>query len=429
MTVLVEREHIGIFGKMNAGKSSIMNLLTQQETSIVDAAPGTTADTKTALQELHGLGPVKLFDTAGLDEQSDLGEKKRQKTFNDLKECDLILIVIDPSTKTFTVEKELLEKARELDKQILIIYNLFQLTDKNKTEAIEKELELLRFHKKIVLCANDTGCCTELLNFILANYVPKQEKFELLPFVEKDEYYVLVIPMDVETPTGRYLRPQAMVEEYITRHWAYPAAFRLDLKVARSSSLPSPEGRVVEMTEEKKRFDDFLNNFQKKPKAIITDSQAMDIMYKWCPADIALTTFSVAMINYFSRGRLALFAAGVQTLKTIRSGDKILIVEACNHSRVGEDIGTVQIPNYLTKSFPGVIVEHNFGREFQDNKELAKYKLIIHCGGCMITAQKLQARLRDLDAVGVSVTNYGLVLAYMQGEGALQRVLQPWAAA
>lgn len=421
MTVLVERDHIGVFGKMNAGKSSVMNLLTQQDTSIVDASPGTTADTKIALQEIHGLGPVKLFDTAGLDEQGVLGEKKRQKTFKDLKECDLILLVVDPAAEICAAEKEILAEARGLDKQILIIYNIFSSLDKNKIEIIEKDWELLRFHKKIVLCANDSSYRARLLDFILANYVPKQEKFELLPFIEKDEYYVLVIPMDVETPSGRYLRPQAMVEEYITRHWAYPAAFRLDLAAAR---LPSEA--EVRAAVEKKRFLDFLNNFQKKPQAIITDSQAMDVLHQWCPPDIALTTFSIAMINYFSRGKLALFVAGIQALKTIRSGDKILIVEACNHSRVGEDIGTVQIPNYLAKNFPGVIVEHNFGQEFQDNKALAKYKLIIHCGGCMITAQKLQARLRDLETIGVPITNYGLVLAYRQGENALRQVLRPW---
>jgi len=298
----------------------------------------------------------------------------------------------------------------------LLIYNLFRPADKNKIETIEKELAAARFYKKITLRAADPADRAALLEFILANYIPRPEKFDLLPFVERDEYYVLVIPMDAETPSGRYLRPQAMTEEYIARHWAYPAAFRLDLAQARSADPAA----------ERKRFADFLNNFRKKPKAIITDSQAMDIMDKWCPPDIALTTFSIAMINYFSRGRLALFAEGVQVLKTLRSGDKVLIAEACNHSRIGEDIGTVQIPNYLTKNFPGVSVEHNFGREFPDNKSLAQYKLIIHCGGCMLTAQKLQARLRDLETAGVPITNYGLALAHMQGAEALRRVLRPW---
>ena len=393
-----------------------MNLLTQQETSIVDATPGTTADTKIALQELHGIGPVKFFDTAGLDEAGELGDKKRHKTFSDLKECDLVLLVIDPAKKDLHVEKDVIEKARELDKQVLIIFNHFQ-SQADSTQA-ENALDLLRFYKKIHLQANNGNCRTELIEFILKNYTPKQDKTELLPFVKKDEYYVLIIPMDVETPPGRYLRPQAMVEEYITRQWAYPVSFRLDLGKAR--------GTLEEAKEEKDRFDSFLNNFQKRPLTMITDSQAMDIMKDWCPKDIALTTFSIVMINYFSRGRLNDFAAGVKALETMKAGDKVLIVEACNHSRIGEDIGTVQLPKHFAKRYPGVIIEHNFGREFQENKHLEQYKLIIHCGGCMISAQKLQARLRDLESVGVPITNYGVILSYLQGPEALERVLMPF---
>ncbi|MDR1453668.1 MAG: 50S ribosome-binding GTPase [Candidatus Margulisbacteria bacterium] len=427
MTILVEREQVGIFGKMNAGKSSLMNLLTQQETSIVDAAPGTTADTQTALLELHGLGPVKLFDTAGWDENGALGEKKRRKTFNALQECDLALLLIDPAAENLAVEKELLEKARELDKQLLAVYNIFRDTDKNKTAGVAEKIDLLRFYPRITLRANDLSARAGLLDFILQNYLPKNTQRDLLPFVQKDEYYALIIPMDAETPSGRYLRPQAMAEEYITRHWAYPVSFRLDLAAARTSpAYPQDTTLGSRAANEKKRFENFLNNFSKKPRALITDSQALDIMAKWCPADIELTTFSIAMINYFSRGRLPKFVDGVRALETLRPGDKALIVEACNHSRVGEDIGTVQLPNYFAQKYPGVILEHNFGREFQDNKNLARYKLIIHCGGCMISAQKLQARLRDLETVGVPITNYGVLLAYLQGGDVLRRALRPW---
>jgi len=394
-----------------------MNLLTQQETSIVDPTPGTTADTKIALHEIHGIGPVKLFDTAGLDEAGELGEKKRHKTLNDIKECDLVLVVIDPGTRDIRTELEVIEKARDLDKQILIVYNHFS---KTRAAPIEASLDLLRFHKKIHIEANNVKFRPELIDFILRNYAPRRDKTELLPFVQKDEYYVLIIPMDVETPPGRYLRPQAMVEEYITRQWAYPVSFRLDLGKAR--------GTRKQAEEEHQRFQAFLANFQKRPKTMITDSQAMDIMKDWCPPDVELTTFSIVMINYFSRGRLNTFATGVKALETLESGDKVLIVEACNHSRIGEDIGTVQIPKHFAKQYPGVIIEHNFGREFQDNKHLEQYKLIIHCGGCMISAQKLQARLRDLETVGVPITNYGIILSYLQGPASLDRVLRPFGA-
>jgi len=239
---------------------------------------------------------------------------------------------------------------------------------------------------------------------------------ELLPFIERDQYYILVIPMDVETPSGRYLRPQAMTEEYITRHWAFPVSFRLDLAAARGDNSES----------EKKRFLSVINGLAERPRCIITDSQAMDILSKWCPDDIELTTFSIVMINYMSGGKLAYFAKGAETLDRLKSGDSILIAEACNHSRIGEDIGTVQIPAIIEKIYPGVKVEHNFGRDFQDNRNLEKYSLIIHCGGCMISRQKMTARIRDLDAVGVPYTNYGIFLSAVNGKAALRKVLKPW---
>jgi [FeFe] hydrogenase H-cluster maturation GTPase HydF len=414
--MLVEREHIGIFGKMNSGKSSLMNLLTQQETSITDSTPGTTADVKVALQEIHGLGPVKFFDTAGLDEESLLGAKKKAKVMQLLKECDLVLLVIDPSTSQFEAESVILNEARELDKQVLIIYNLFDQTDESFLNEIETRITLLKFFPSFRLSAIDSTFRQPLLNFIIRNYDPKFQKMELFPFIEKDQFYILNIPMDEETPPGRYLRPQAMAEEYITRSWAFPVSYRMNLGVARSEN-PQPE---------KERFDAFLNSLGRRPKAIITDSQAMDIMSRWTPPDIMLTTFSIMMINYVSKGRISEFYDGIKALDTLQPGDKVLIAEACNHSRINEDIGTVQIPRKINQLFPEVTVDHNFGREFQDNSELEKYKLIIHCGGCMISYQKLQARLRDLRQVGVPVTNYGVFLSWMQGQEALERVMEPW---
>ena len=413
--MIVERDHIGIFGRMNAGKSSLMNLLTQQETSIVDAAPGTTADTRTALLELHGLGPVKLFDTAGIDEASGLGAKKRARVLADLKECDLVLLVINPAVSGFVGEQELLEKAREMDKQILVVFNLFGPCDAARTDAVRQALPLLRFCPATTLAANDAACRQGLLEFILANYVPRRATVDLLPFARRDAFYVLNIPMDDQTPPDRLLRPQEMAQAFLVRRWAWPVAYRMDLARARAGD-----------TGERRRFEDFIGALGRPPAAVITDSQAMDIMHRWTPAGIPLTTFSVMMINYVSRGRLADFAAGTAVLDPLRDGDRILIAEACNHSRIAEDIGTVQIPAIIRRRWPGVTVEHNFGREFQDNARLATYRLVIHCGGCMIAPQKLLARLRDLGAVGVPYTNYGLFLAYAQGRDALARVLAPW---
>jgi len=412
---MTERDIIGIFGKMNSGKSSIMNLLTQQETSIVDPTPGTTADTKITLTEIHGLGPVKLMDTAGFDEIDKLGDKKRKKAIAALKECDLVLLVIDPATFDFETERLIIEEARNLDKQIIVVYNVFSNTDKNRIGNVEESIAKITVYQRIVLSAIDINYRQPLLGAILDNYIPKNVAIELLPFVESGEFYILNIPMDEETPPGRYLRPQAMAEEYITRKWAFPVSYRMNLTKARAGD-PS----------EAERWNTFINNFTKKPKAIITDSQAMDIMKDWAPDDMALTTFSIMMINYMSRGRLNEFARGIKALNSLKPEDHILIAEACNHSRIREDIGTVQIPKLLKKHYPEVIVDYTFGREFVDELDMKQYKLVIHCGGCMISNQRMAARLRDLKATGIPITNYGIFLSYIHGEKILDRVIAPW---
>jgi len=412
---MTERDIIGIFGKMNSGKSSLMNLLTQQETSIVDPTPGTTTDTKITLAEIHGLGPVKIMDTAGFDEQLLLGDKKRKKSITALKECDLVLLVIDPSTSDFEPEQAILSEARKLDKQIIAVYNLFRESDRNKIVEIEVLVDKLGSYPKIILNALDPGYRQPLLETVLNNYIPRNLTVELLPFVEPGEFYILNIPMDEETPPGRYLRPQAMAEEYITRHWAFPVSYRMNLTKARAGD-PS----------ERARWNDFINNFTKRPKAIITDSQAMDIMKDWTPGDMALTTFSIMMINYMSRGRLPEFVNGIRALNNLNPGDHILIAEACNHSRIKEDIGTVQIPKLLRRFYPDILIDHAFGREFVDDLDIQHFKLVIHCGGCMISNQRMVARLRDLNSTGVPITNYGIFLSYMQGEKTLERVIKPW---
>jgi [FeFe] hydrogenase H-cluster maturation GTPase HydF len=416
MAILVERDNISIVGRMNAGKSSLINLLTQQQTSIVDAYPGTTADTKAALAEIHGIGPVRLMDTAGINETGILGDKKRKKVWQTIKESNLILLVIDPDQPDFSIEDALIREIRQQDCQLLVIYNLFSVHSQEKIAQVEHTLPLLRFHHKISLKANDPACRRPLLDFILAHYQSMAFTPELLPFIEKNQFYVLFIPMDEETPPGRYLRPQAMAEEYITRHWAYPVSYRPDLKAARSA----------QPAQERQRFTQFLQGFGQFPRCIITDSQAMDIIKDWCPPQIMLTTFSIMMIQYMSGGKLPAFVKGLQVLDQLKQNDAILITEACNHSRIGEDIGTVQIPRIMQERFPGVIIDHAFGREFQEKTDLKKYSLIIHCGGCILNRQKMTARIRDLEMVNIPYTNYGLFLSAIQGREALQKVLLPW---
>jgi len=296
-----------------------------------------------------------------------------------------------------------------------VVYNLFKASDKAKIPILEEKLPELKLFPKVTLSVLQPANRGLLLTFLLQNYIPKNNPTELLPFVEKDEFYILNIPMDEETPPGRYLRPQAMAEEYITRHWGYPVSYRMDLVKARNND-PA----------EKTRWENFIGSFCRRPKVIITDSQAMDIMKDWTPENVGLTTFSIMMINYMSRGKLSDFAYAVRTLDSILPGDSILIAEACNHSRIKEDIGTVQIPKLISQRFPGVRLKHIFGREWLEQEGLERVKLVIHCGGCMITPQKMAARLRDLGKFQIPITNYGIFLSYIQGKKMLEKVLQPW---
>ena len=412
---MTERDIIGIFGKMNSGKSSLMNLITQQETSIVDPTPGTTADTKITLAEIHGLGPVKLIDTAGFDEQGGLGDKKRKKSLNTLKECDLVLLVIDPSTHEYETENQIIDETVELGKQLIFVFNLFHPYDNNLIDNIKTLVPGLPVFPKVTISAINKDFRQNLLQTVIEYYIPRNYKAPLLPFVEEGEFYVLNIPMDEETPQGRFLRPQAMAEEYITRNWAFPVSYRMDLSKARV-------GDPVE----RDRWDKFIGSFLRKPKAVITDSQAIDIMKDWVSRDMALTTFSIMMANYMSRGRLKEFVNGVKVLNSLVAGDHVLIAEACNHSRINEDIGTVQIPKILDRLIPGVIIDHSFGRELLCGTDIEKFKLVIHCGGCMISNQQMAARLRNLNATGIPITNYGIFLSYVQGERTLDRVILPW---
>lgn len=431
--VLVNRTNIGIFGKVNAGKSTIMNLLTMQETSIVDEKPGTTADVKQALLEIHDFGSVKVFDTAGLNEISELGKKKRFKALQALKESDLVLLVINPiaslKENDFEVENQVSSLARKYGKKLFVIYNMFENDYEEKNEnGIEKIVqecnERIYFSqhlKQLVFNAHEENADKQLLEFIKKNFEKNEKKIELFPFLQEG-FVAMNIPVDEETPEGRLLRPQNVVLDYLLRRFVPFAGFRMDLTKARSNVHEIKE-------EEKQKYLNFLNQLREKNnlQLVITDSQAIDVVAEWTPKEIPLTTFSITMIHYQSKGNLQRYVEGLQVLNGMKKGDKIIIAEACNHDRKCNDIGTVQIPNRL-KEYLGFKPEIDFvfGREFPSEKELQKYKLVVHCGGCMVDSQKVNARMQDLMQLKIPVTNYGLLLSCIHSKEAFERVLAPW---
>ncbi len=445
------RYNIGIFGAMNSGKSTVMNSLTQSETSIVDSTPGTTADVKVALMELHSVGPCKVFDTPGINETGVLGMKKKQKAITALKEVDLAVIVVNPlQQSSLDAELELVELAHQFHKKFIILYNIFSdkkdefLKERNFTDLNEHldsfERHITKHYQQVsqskeeinltssIMDMHSTDSHQKLVRFIEHNAkLHPLKEYPVLPPIKQDSIVVLNIPMDAETPNGRLLRPQAIVQEHLIRNYVNTFAYRMNLAKARSKD-------PIEVEEERQRFVQHLNTLKQsgKLKLVITDSQAIDVVQKWTKDEKTgnplcdITTFSVVMIDYMSTGRLQEFVDAIEAFKNLKKGDKVLICEACNHNRILDDIGTVQIPNKIRKHFGENFVELDwaFGRDYQ-SKNLNEYKLVLHCGGCMLDKQKIDARLHDLKASGVPVTNYGVLLSWFQSEETLKRVTSP----
>ncbi len=424
-----ERTIISILGRTNAGKSSLLNLLSgQKDFAIVDAAPGTTADTVIATMEIHNLGPFKILDTAGIDEESELGYKKRQKSFEALEESDLCLLKIDLlkaiKTGDVALELALLEHADQWEKQILAVYNIIE-NDQRVTDAeiqqYKQQLDERLGCPSIAIRSNDSAYQAPLIEFIKTYFSMESRTIDLLPSVTDQGFVLLVIPMDEETPTQRLLRPQDMALERLLRQFAIPVMFRLDLGKARSDDLAL-------RSQEQQRYHNLLTLLQNSPEGlqlVLTDSQAFDIVARWTDAAIPLTSFSVMMANYMSYGNLQNLLEGARALDALTAGDKVLIVEACNHNRKCDDIGTVQLPRIIKdKADPAIKVEFCFGRTFPE--DVSEYRLVIHCGACMIDRQKYHRRLKLCERAGVPFTNYGFLLSYAQNEAVMQRVAQPF---
>ena len=432
----VDRLTIGIFGRVNAGKSTLMNVLTQQNTSIVDATPGTTTDIKASLMEVHALGPVKILDTAGLDEGRELGSKKRDKTLAALERVDVALLVVDPveivRSGKLDVEQLVAQACRGRGKTLILVCNVsaervaeLATLGASVEQAVEHCRSILADPQRppvLVADLDNEKPLRALVDLIAQSRPDGPARVQLLPFVTGQGSVLLHIPLDELSPSGRLLRPQEMALEYLLRLGVPVALARVDLRLARSGST------VVSGRER----DKFLRLFDRlggadEVQLVLTDSQAIDVMAQWLPPHVALTTFSVMMIHHTSEGQLGLFAEGARVLDTLRSGDRVLIAEACNHDRMKEDIGTVQIPRKLEQIVPGIVVEHTFGREFPEPEELRRYALVVHCGGCMISKQHASARVMRLKEAGVPVSNYGMVLSWFEGRDILERVLRPWA--
>lgn len=373
------RLQIGVFGKTNVGKSSFLNRITNQEISIVSDVAGTTTDVVEKSMELLPVGPVTFLDTAGLNDESELGEKRVEKTMKVINRIDVAIIVCD-FNGIDDYEKELIKKFEELKIPYLIVENKCDI----------KKVELSGYDNVLYTSVKDDEALVFKFKEALVKLLP--EDFVNSPKIAGDlvppqSTVILVIPIDKEAPKGRIILPQVQTIRDL-----------LD-----SNCMPY----VVKETELKQAIE----NLKTPPALVITDSQAFKKVSEIVPQDIPLTSFSILFARL--KGDLDEFTKGGEAIENLKDGDMVLILESCTHHAIEDDIGRVKIPNLLRKRTGKNLVIHNYaGHDFPDVKD---YKLIIHCGACMTNRREVLSRILIANKSGVPITNYGVVISYCLG--------------
>lgn len=378
-TVSAERIHIAFFGKRNAGKSSLVNKITGQSLSVVSDVLGTTTDPVKKSMELLPIGPVVIIDTPGFDDEGDLGNLRVKKTKEILAKTDIAVLVLDSSEEMSEADKEFIAIFKEKNIPYIIVYNKIDLLD-----------ELPSVKENEICVSTFSGAGIEELKELLGNIAKakKNDKRVIGDLLNEGDIVVLVTPIDESAPKGRLILPQQQTIRDI---------------------LDSKCSTVVCQVEELKGVLELL---RKPPKMVVTDSQAFGKVAKIVPENIPLTSFSILFARY--KGDLATLIKGAAMLSKLENGDKILISEGCTHHRQCGDIGTVKMPMWIAK-FANADIDIDFtsGGEFPEN--LSKYKLVVHCGGCMLNETEMKNRLLRAEQEGVAVVNYGVAIAHMNG--------------
>ena len=378
-TPQAERIHIGFFGRTNAGKSSLVNKITNQDLAIVSDTKGTTTDPVYKAMEILPLGPVVIIDTPGFDDDGVLGEKRISRTKLVLNKTDVAVLVVDLVEGMAKTDEELIKLFEAKGIPYIVAYNK---ADLKETVSAGKANE--------IYVSSVTGKnIDELKEMIARAGLQKPAATPLISdLIEAGDTVVLVIPIDSSAPKGRIILPQQQVlREVLDSHALAYIAQDTDLK-------------------------DLLENLKTKPKLVVTDSQAFGKVSKIVPEDIKLTSFSILLARH--KGFLESAVRGVKAIETIEDGDTILISEGCTHHRQCEDIGTYKLPKWL-KEYTGknFNIETTSGLSFAE--DLSRYKMIIHCGGCMLNDREMMYRTKCASDCGIPMTNYGTAIAYMNG--------------
>lgn len=392
-----ERVHISFFGKRNAGKSSIINAVTGQDLAIVSSVMGTTTDPVYKTMELLPLGPVMVIDTPGIDDEGELGALRIRKSYQVLNKTDIAILVIDSTAGKGGEELELIHRFHKKGIPYLIVYNKIDLLS---TEKI-KDLAMSVRAGEVLVSASDGMNIQELKEKIASLKPEDTHKYPLIQdLIDPLDLVILVVPIDKAAPKGRLILPQQQTIRDILERGAL--------------SL------VVRDTELKSTLDHFLAQGV-CPKLVVTDSQAFARVSKAVPENITLTSFSILFSRY--KGELEIQLKGIAALSSIEDGDRILIAEGCTHHRQCGDIGTCKMPEWI-RNYTGKkpVFEFTSGTEFPD--DVSSYKMVVHCGGCMLNEREMKYRIACCQDQGVPITNYGILIA--QVTGILKRSLGPF---
>lgn len=382
-----ERVHIGIFGKRNAGKSSLINALTGQNLAIVSDVKGTTTDPVLKAMELLPLGPVVMIDTPGLDDDGELGELRIQKAYQILNKTDIALLVVDGTIGMTDEDTRILKRIQDKKVPHVVVFNKADQI-KTHSESFLREIGIDEKHFLEVSASDGTNIYE--LKELLAHLVPAQEngRHIVADLVSPLDIVVLVVPIDKAAPKGRLILPQQQTIR--------------NLLEAGAASI------VVRDTE----LDETLKKLGQNPALVITDSQAFKKVAQIVPENVPLTSFSILFARY--KGSLDSLVNGAKHLDQLNDNDTILISEGCTHHRQCDDIGTVKLPQWIKEYTKKELnFEFTSGTEFPLN--LSKYQLIIHCGGCTLNEREMKYRMKCAEDAKIPMTNYGTAIAYMNG--------------
>ena len=390
-----ERVHIGIFGKRNAGKSSLINAITGQNLAIVSEAKGTTTDPVYKAMELLPMGPVMIIDTPGIDDEGVLGNLRIQKAYQVLNKTDIALVIIDAAVGPSAEDLRLIKRINAKKIPLLIVINKCETINEDKKTAYQA---LLSNGKLLFVSAEQKLNIFELKEAIAQTVPADENKAQIVAdLLSPSDVVVLVVHIDSAAPKGRLLLPQQQTIR--------------DILEADAAAIVVKENELTNT----------LQNLGKRPKLVITDSQVFKKVAAETPADILLTSFSILFARY--KGNLQTSVQGVTALESLEDGDKILIGEGCTHHRQCDDIGTVKLPRWI-KEYTGKNPEFIFTSGTEFPLDLSPYKMIIHCGACMLNEREMQYRIKCAADQNIPFTNYGITIAYING--ILKRTVEPF---